>query len=87
MPTLRDVVAAHAGTTSGPGDTLAQLRAARQLLVELEELELELAREARAGGASWRDLAVASGLGSRSAAQSRYTAVTVPERRASFKRD
>lgn len=86
MPTLRDVVIAHTGTTDGPGDALAQLRAARVLLAELEELELELARDARAGGASWRDLAAAAGLGSRSAAQARYTAASVEDRRASFQR-
>ncbi|MBG9885508.1 hypothetical protein ABE10_02670, partial [Bacillus toyonensis] len=63
-------------------DALSRLRAARELQRDLEVAELEIAREARAEGASWADLAEAAGLNARSAAQRRYGASTVDERKA-----
>lgn len=67
---------------------LARLRAVRAeqdvlraQIAELDVVELEAAHAARDGGASWRDLAVAAGLGALSSAQRRYAPKTLDERR------
>lgn len=62
-------------------EALARLRAIRAEQSALEEAELEAAHEARAGGASWRDLAVAAGLGAGTSAQRRYAPASIEERR------
>lgn len=66
-----------------PSDYLSKIAAARALRVELDELEMRAAQQAKGLGASWADLGAAAGI-SRSSAQSRYGAATVDERRAAY---
>lgn len=63
---------------------LADMAAVRELRAMLDELELDRAREAKAHGATWADLAEAAGLARASSAQGRYGHADVNERRTKY---
>jgi hypothetical protein len=60
------------GRAGGTADALAALVALRELRTRLDAWEPELIAAARAGGASWAELAPVLGVASRQAAERRY---------------
>lgn len=87
---MTDYVPLHDFTRADTHDALAALRkvreqqdAVRAKLADLDVVELEAAHAAKAAGASWRELALAAGLGGLTAAQRRYAPASISERRES----
>jgi len=66
------IFAAASGDETGGADAVAALTLLRHLREELAEWEPRLIAAARAGGASWVELAPALGVASRQAAERRY---------------
>jgi len=72
---MLDLVTAATGATdgrAGRATALAALAALRELRARLDAWEPELIEAARAGGASWAELAPVLGVASRQAAERRY---------------